>query len=302
MLHCLLICAPFINQDLAHTLTPPIVHPPIARIVDEERKEVKRLESWPKSANAKKLKQGLQRLRKANTEEMGLQANAALREIGAAAAPLLVKALGKEKNEQALDRIESVLVDITSAEHTRLLAAELDANSLRLRVWLYRRIAAFPDHGLSEDIGARLGILKRKGNKAAPMELYAAALCTLSTGQVGGLDVVFDMAKKSWSKYAEEIRVAANEVRGLTATTALATRLAKSDRKERIAALRLLASCGEQEQAVPLITPLLDENDNSIRIAAINALRGIIDGALPLEKLPVFEAIEKAKEWKERVG
>jgi len=44
----------------------------------------------------------------------------------------------------------------------------------------------------------------------------------------------------------------------------------------------------------------LDSTDNSIRIAAINAMRGIVDGDLPIANLPVFEAIELAKKWKER--
>jgi HEAT repeat protein len=298
MLHCLLLCT-----TLATPVPPVPAVPVLSTFEDEvERKEVKRLEAWPEPENTKELKKDIQRLRKASTEEMGGQADAALREVGAAAAPLLLKAFGKEKSEEALERIESVLVGVTAAEHTRLLAAELDSKSTRLRTWLYRRIAAFPDHGLAEEVGERLGALKRKGDKADPDELYAAALCALSTGQVGGLDVVFDVAKKSWGKHADEIRVAANEVRGPTATTALATQLAGTDRKARVAALRLLASCGDPEQAVPLIAPLLDENDNSIRIAAINALRGIIDGDPPLDKLPVFEAIEQAKKWKERVG
>jgi hypothetical protein len=45
---------------------------------------------------------------------------------------------------------------------------------------------------------------------------------------------------------------------------------------------------------------LLDDTDNSIRVAAINAMRGIVDGELPITNLPVFEAIELAKKWKEK--
>ncbi len=36
-------------------------------------------------------------------------------------------------------------------------------------------------------------------------------------------------------------------------------------------------------------------------VGAINALRGIIDGDPPLDKLPVFEAIERADKWKSRL-
>ena len=44
--------------------------------------------------------------------------------------------------------------------------------------------------------------------------------------------------------------------------------------------------------------PFLDETDNSIRIEAINALRGIVDGDQPIDKLSAFQAIEVANEWK----
>ena len=45
----------------------------------------------------------------------------------------------------------------------------------------------------------------------------------------------------------------------------------------------------------------LDDDDNSIRVATINALRGMVDGDLPVEQLSVFEAIEMAKQWKSKL-
>ena len=268
----------------------------------EAPKEEEKLAEWPKPANAKQLGKDVTRLRKASTEEMGIQAKAGLIAEGAAAAPELLKAFGKEKDEDAQDRIAEVLANITSSAHTRLLAKELKHKSVRVRIWVLRRLSLFPDHGLGKDAVAHLAALKKKGDKADPDELKAASLCTLSTGEISGLDVVFEMARDSWGRYAEEIRVAAREVRGELATSVLGHHLTKGKRKERVAALRLLASCGDSVTALPLITPLLDENDNSIRIGAINALRGIVDNAPPLDKLPVFEAIELARKWKERVG
>jgi hypothetical protein len=52
---------------------------------------------------------------------------------------------------------------------------------------------------------------------------------------------------------------------------------------------------------MPRVRFFLDDDDNQVRVAAINACRGIVDGAPPEEQLPVFEAIESAKKWKERV-
>jgi len=64
--------------------------------------------------------------------------------------------------------------------------------------------------------------------------------------------------------------------------------------------LRMLAGCGDAS-ALPPIRKYLDDDDNQIRVAAINACRGIVDGDPPLEQLPVFEAIETAKKWKDRL-
>ena len=50
------------------------------------------------------------------------------------------------------------------------------------------------------------------------------------------------------------------------------------------------------------IRRFLDHEDNQLRVEAINALRGIVDGEPPFENLLVFDAIEPAGKWKERLG
>ena len=65
-------------------------------------------------------------------------------------------------------------------------------------------------------------------------------------------------------------------------------------------ALRMLAGCGEKARSRSL-KPHLDDSDNTVRVAAINAARGIIDGEAPLDKLATFTAIEMALEWKKRL-
>ena len=67
-----------------------------------------------------------------------------------------------------------------------------------------------------------------------------------------------------------------------------------------VAGLRLLAGCGDAS-ALAAVGRHLDSSDNSIRIEAINACRGIVDGDPPLARLSAFEAIEVAKKWKGRL-
>jgi len=267
---------------------------------EEDRDELKRLEAWPSPADKKQLKVDVARLRKARTEEMGTQAHIALVAEGGAAAPSLIAALGKEKDKAARARITEVLEKVTAAEHTRLIAMHFEDKSEDVRVWCLRRVAAFPDAGVR---GSAKAALKRaeKGKKTSDKELYAAALCCTSTGDLAGLELLAERAESSWKKSGAEIRTALESVRGKQATLYYAPLLESDKRKIKVSGLHLLAGAGDAESATALVAPFLDNTDNTLRVAAINALRGIVDGELPLDKLPVFKAIELANQWKKRV-
>ena len=95
----------------------------------EGEQEVVRLEEWPELEKSRRsvVDKDVQRLRKARTPEMAIEAHDALAALGAAAGPKLLNALGKEKDEQARKRITDVLELVTGAPHTRLLAQYFDA-------------------------------------------------------------------------------------------------------------------------------------------------------------------------------
>ncbi|MCA8980222.1 MAG: hypothetical protein H6831_08600 [Planctomycetes bacterium] len=269
-------------------------------VQETKRKEIKRLEAWPEPRDSNQLKVDVARLRKANTEEMGSQAHIALVAEGAAAAPALISALGKEKNKDARERITDVLEQITGAEHTRLIAAEFGDKSDVVRIWCLRRVAAFPDSGVREAAVAALQRVE-KSKKPDAEELYVAALCATSAGDLSGLQRLAERAEDDWKDSGAEIRTALESVRGKEATAAFVPLLSSEKRNMKVTGLNLLAGAGEAETSVALIKPFLDDTDNTLRVAAINALRGIVDGEPPLDKLPVFEAIELANEWKKRV-
>ncbi len=138
----------------------------------------------------------------------------------------------------------------------------------------------------------------KQGEKADADERYAAALCTTASGSLAAFDAVFEIAQKSWAKKGGELRIALEAVRGPEPTKTLLGRLG-GERKAKIAALEMLAGCGDKSAVGPL-KPLLDDTDNEIRVVTINALRGIVDGDSPLDQLSAFESIEMAKKWKER--
>ena len=268
---------------------------------EEGRGGVEHLKAWPALDKdvAKQARKDVSRLIKARTPEMAESAEAALVEAGAGVVPLLLPAFGKEKDEEAVERIRTVLDAVTGAEHTRLLAKEFGHRSLTLRTWAMGRCAAFPDPGTRREAEAAMKRVLGKGDKAEREDRVAAALCATASGSLEGFGVMRELAVDRWGKHGESMRTALEAVRGPEAVKAVQPLFESRKRKELVAALRLLAGCGDAD-ARAIVLPHLDSNDNSIRVAAINAMRGIVDGDPPVKNLPVFEAIELAKQWKAR--
>lgn len=258
------------------------------------------LSAWPKPADKDALMTDIERLCKARTDEMSTQAHDALTADGASAVPFLLERYGREKDDAAHERLRALLLELIKADQTRLLAKSFDSKQIHERTMALWRAGVFPDKEIRSAAEAAWARVEKQGDKADPEEKYAAALCACASGSIKGLDTLVAQAMKRWDKKGPEMRVALAGVRGAEATAVVGKRLDDPDRKTKVAALRLLGGCGDKS-VVSKIKPLLDETDNSIRVAAINALRGIVDGDLPLEELSAFEAIEMAKQWKDKI-
>jgi len=278
---------------------------PAQQVPPAEEKTPERLEAWPtldKEA-ARVAKTDIVRLRKARTPEMGQQAAAGLIEAGAAIVPDLLPKLAKERDEDARERILTVLNGVTDARHTRLLAPYFEDRSPDVRVWAMRRAAVFPDpdlRPLAEKTLARVDALRTKKKPPSPDEVYAAGLIATSSGSTAGLAHVYERARKDWKDLWREMRAALEGARGTESTAMVIGIMNEADRRGKITCLRLLAGCGDAS-ARGIARPFLDNSDNGLRVAAVNALRGIVDGEAPIERLSVFEAIERANKWKARL-
>lgn len=261
------------------------------------------LESWPeieRTAQAEMRKQ-ISRVRKAKSEEMNQSGRENLRQMGAGVVPHLLPLLGKEKGEDALERIEAALLVLTDGSQTRLLAETFDDRSMRVRKFSLHRCAAFPDAAIQEHAVAAYGAAtSRKAKTRDEDEIYFAALCAASAGSTVGFDELHGRAADHWKDHREELRTALEGCRGTEATRNVAARMPDADRGAKLGLLRMLAGCGDPD-AKNICRPFLDNTDNSLRVEAINALRGIVDGDPPVTHLPVFEAIEMANAWKKRL-
>lgn len=266
-----------------------------------EGEELQRLEAWPELERdtLETVRTDIARLRKAHTPEMGEEAQGALIRVGAGIVPELLPALGKEREEEARARIELVLTRVTDARHTRLLAAEFESRALEVRVFCLSRVSAFPDPGVRAAADAAWARVAKAGAKADARERFAAALCAASAGSVAGFDELAQRAEKRWAEDGAAIRAALAGSRGPEAAEK-AVALLGGKRGEQVAGLNLLSACGTRDNG-SAVRPFLDSDDNQLRVAAINAARGMVDGEGPLDKLPVFEAIELAAKWKNRL-
>lgn len=265
-----------------------------------EKAKVEYLSAWPKPADKDTLLNDIERLCKANSPEMAIQGHDALVADGASAVPFLLDRFGREREEDAQKRLREVLVEVTKADQTRLLAKEFESRFVPERTFTLWRAAAFPDKEIRAAAEAAWARVEKQGAKVDPDERYAAALCCASTGSLKGLDVLYEASQKHWDRRGVEMRTALEGVRGASAAKLVLEKFKDADRKQKVAALRMLAGCGDKESAQRL-KAFLDDNDNQVCVAAINALRGMVDGDPPLEQMAVFEAIEIAKKWKERI-
>lgn len=280
---------------------------PLPSVQDDDpvdKEEPKHLEAWPEPDKdlAKTIANDLGRLRKAETEGMEEGGREGLLAAGDMAGEALLKALGKERDDKARERIAEVLTAVTDWRHTRLFAAEFDHRSDDVRLFALKRAAAFPDEGIRKAAEkAFAAAAKRKGTKKeVKHESYLAALALTSSGSLDALPELVERARSEWGDSGVEIRAAVEGLRGAEATALVGAGL-EGDRKDKLAALRVLAGCGDEERAKALVAPFLDSTDNQLRVAAINALRGIMDGDPPLERMSVFEAVELAGKWKARL-
>lgn len=296
----------------------PTVAPPLAeiRIDDEHATE------WPKASDAAKLKKSVSKLRKARNEEMEAAGREEIAAAGPAAAPILIKALAKEKSAETRERLSAALDSVTKKEHTRLLAELIDDKSVPLSRYAVRRVAMLGDAGLRERAEAHFAALEeldgdpKAKRKPEPIDLDLAAALCMSTGSATGFDRVLALAESEpWQEWREVLIPAARSASGSKDILTEISRVVRDARNKddfggpgttasapaHVAGLHLITYVGTKENA-RFITFSLDSQRNDVKVAAINACRVMVDGDEPLEKLSTFDAIERANAWKKRLG
>lgn len=261
--------------------------------------------AWPKLSTdaAQRLHRAQQALPKLGADDdAGFEKlRAEIAAIGAAAAPRLLKDLAKaaEKAEEQAPLVERLraLLEITVVDpaHVPLVARELEHASPAVRLWSAERLLAWADPRALDPARARAP----KEKDVFVRGTLVLLRCTL--GDAEALPELEALLEKEWARWRTRAHAALRGLRGRAISEAMLERLRNAeDERQRLFALRVLAGVGERS-AIDAVASYLDAESRSIREAAVNALRGIVDGQEPRYDVSVFDLVELVEAWKKRL-
>lgn len=232
-------------------------------------------------------------LKRAKTEDRVKALGEPIRRLGKSAVPVLFEGLRKSEGD-ARARIESLLDELTGPEDAALLSAHFAERDPVARLWAVRRCASFGERSLVPKFEKLLG-------DADPEISFAAALGCCRCGSFAAFDRLKKIADRDWLARGKAVREALAGVRGPEAVDRLRPDLNSDDPAAKVAALRLLSGAGPPS-AIPLVTRYLESPDLRLKLEAVNALRGMLDDAPPLDKPSSFDLIEEVNRWRSRLS
>ena len=251
---------------------------------------------WPKLTKSEEQtakKRGFERLGADEPEERAA-ADQCLVDLGAGVATLCIRQLRLSTLEHE-DVINRVLDVVVAPEYLPLVVEVSDDTKAPVRRFAARWLARQVDPQATTVLRARAAD-KEKDDATR----FSARLGLLALGDATHLDALLTELGEDWNAHADEVRATLTPARGDAAAEPVLAKLRNSDELTTIAALRMLRYAAPPS-AAPFLAVHLDASKHAVKKAAINALRVSVDGDEPLEKLSVFQAIDAAKKWQERL-
>ena len=213
--------------------------------------------------------------------------------LGAGVAPYLLTRLADRK-PTAPARIRAILHEVVAPAHAPLVAEKATSKSPLVREWVVEFLA------LQHDPRWREQLTKAAKDKSDDI-VFRAQLGLAGLRDTDALAAVFERcAKEDWREHAEFVARCLEPARSREMAQWLVDHMPRDDEHARIVGLRLMRSLAPKDYA-GVIATFLDAEQHAVKKEAINALRAVVDGDEPLENLSVFQAIDQAKKWRERV-
>lgn len=293
-----LLCSPH-PIDLGSCALSPILEfqEPESEVPQEEGKEKKKKKkkfARLTSPQKKKVAAAMRKLDKAEEEEEIAEGVAELIEIGEAAIPSCMDAVKRMEAADRLDPLwqafDTILVDDDLALAWSLLKKKAPDS---LRAHLVRR---FADSDLEESEEFLQEQMKSDNQEI----VYEAARGLALRGDSSAVAVIEQQVAEYWLEEAARLRADFASIERGPLSAALLPLLQRKHTKQKLAAVRMVELFGTKEQC-KLMLPFLSESDTTLRLAAINVCRVVLDGESPLERPSMTEIIERAEAWKAKL-
>lgn len=251
-----------------------------------------RLDEWPALKPTEKDRvRALAKQFHKEQEKLQDDARQQLAAIGAGAAPVLIR-LVTDRAENVNEHVFRVLDEIVTKDHAALLAREVGSPSVELRRYLLRRLCRFGDATL-------VPVFTSAAADKDPDVAFYASLGLLGAGQKAGLAAVLAAARTRWAQVGDLVAEVLPAARSADCATWVFEAIAQAPPAEQMAGLRLLRYLMVEQQRM-LLRTYLQASDHTVKREAINTAR-VLHGEAPIENLSVFQAIEMAKQWLEKL-
>ncbi len=254
-------------------------------------------EKWPKLSDPerRRMRFQLRQLEGIDGSEAqqakALQAEEVLSALGAGITLEVLRQLDSE-DEDKVAALERVLDRVLSPEYGPLVARLVKRKESAVRIYAVSRLARNHQQEMAPIFREALK------DDEDDVQFYAA-LGLAGLSDMSAMKVVFDRCRKDWSRFAGVIDEVLSPTRSAASADWVLAAMQPKDVRSQVVGLRLLRSLAPSTYKEKL-QAYLDADQNAVKKAAINALRVVVDGDPPLEKLSVFQAIELAEKWRQR--
>lgn len=267
---------------------PPPPPPPDRQQTDQPQK----LAEWPVLSDTDKdrVRALVGQFRKPD-EKLYEPARKGLIDLGAGTAPILLSQVS-DRADNVNGQLLAVLEAVVTGAHGPLLAREAKKPSVELRRWVTKRMSRFVDPDL-------LPVLQAARKDKDPETAFHGALGALALRTKDALPEVIAYTKTHWTEVSALVAEVLPAARGKEASGWVFEAIAKAPVPEQMTGLRLLRHLATKEQASAL-RPFLEATDHAVKKEAVNAVR-VLHGEAPVDNLPVFQVIELAKKWLQKI-
>jgi hypothetical protein len=256
--------------------------------------KVDKLAEWPapKAGERERVLALVEQFKKPDTE-LHTRAQVQLGELGDSGTPLIMQHVSDRAEATALNQqLFAVLDGKLDRRHAALMAREAKKPKLELRRYLTLRMCKLADPELAPHL------LATRTDKD-PLTAFYAALGALALKQQEALPDVMAYARRNWIAIAPLVAEVLPAARSPDCGKWLFEHIAKAPAADQMTGLRLARHLMVKDQSVILRT-YLGASDNAVKREAVNAAR-VLHGEPPLENLPVFQVIEMAELWKQKL-